>query len=150
MRSAMLTKMKIKLVFFTLLNHYYAFHGDDVKEILPWGKITYVPGSPDFILGIINVRGDIESVLDIGKLMGLPRREATSTSRIIIAAKDNIHSGILVDSVADGIDVPQHTIQPPLLNVQPSLRDFITGETNYSDTSAIVLDVGKIFTKIVA
>lgn len=61
---------KVKLVIFSLLSDYYAFHGSDVKEILPLGKITYVPGSPDFILGIINVRGDIESILNIHNFWG--------------------------------------------------------------------------------
>lgn len=141
---------KIKLVIFTLSNDYYTFQSKDVKEILPVGKITYLPGSPDYILGIINVRGDIESVLDIHKFIGLLRGEITTNSRIIIAAKGDIHSGILVDSVVDVLDVPKSSIQPPLSTLNKSLREFVAGETTYQGKSTIFLDVGKIFSKIIA
>lgn len=139
---------KVKLVVFSLLDDYYAFPGEDVKEILPVGKITYVPGSPDFILGIINVRGDIESVLDIHKLMGLPHRETDEIGRIAIAETEGLRSGILVDSVLDVIDVPKSSIQPPLSTLSKSLKEFVAGETTYKNKNTILINVGKIFKKM--
>ena len=55
----------VELVFFKLLDHFYAIFGTDAKEILPLLRINQIPGAPANILGVINVRGDIESVLDI-------------------------------------------------------------------------------------
>lgn len=140
---------KVKLVIFTLLEDYYTFQGEDVKEILPVGKITYVPGSPEFILGIINVRGDIESVLDIHKFLELPAGKTTPASRIIIAAKGDIRSGILVDSVEDVIDVPKSSIQPPIPTLSKAIREVVLGATTYNGKNTILLDVGKIFGKVV-
>ena len=71
----------IKIVIVTLANDYYAFFGDDVKKILPHKEITYVPGSPSFIHGIINVSGDIESVVNIHKLLSLSEAQTTRKTR---------------------------------------------------------------------
>ena len=141
---------KAKLMIFSLLEDYYAFHGEDIKEILPLGKITQVPGSHALILGIINVRGDIESVFDIHKCMGIPNKANSNQSRVVIAAKEGIRSGILVDSVEDVIDVPDEAIKPPLSNMDASIKDFILGETNYKNKNVTLLDVGKIFKRMAA
>ena len=139
---------KVKLVIFSLLDEYYAFNSEDVKEILPVSKITYVPGSPDFILGIINVRGDVESVLDINKLMGLPGGKINKNSHIIIAAKKDIRSGILIDSMVDVIDVPKSSIQPPISTLSKSIREFAIGEATYNKKNTMLLDVEKFFRRI--
>lgn len=140
---------KVKLVVFCLLDDYYAFDALDVKEVLPVGKITYVPGSPDFILGIINVRGDIESVLNIHKFLELPKGKTNKNSRIAIAVKGDVQSGILLDSVVDVIDVPKSSIKPPISTLSKSIREFIAGETTYNNKNTTLLDVGKIFGKII-
>lgn len=137
-----------KLVIFTLLNAFYAFHGDDVKEILPFTPITYVPGSPDYIPGIINVRGDIEAVLDIHAFMGFPAITIHANNRIIIAEKNGVRSGILMDSVNDVIDIPVNTIHPTLSTLDEKIRDFVMGETAYNEQIVIILDIGKIFAKM--
>src|SRR5208282_6910415 len=90
---------KVKLVIFSLADDYYAFNGSEVKEILlPPGDISYVPGAPDYVLGVINVRGNIESVVAINAFLSLPESKKTSRSRIAIAVKGGVRSGILVDS----------------------------------------------------
>lgn len=63
--AVLVEEEKIKLVIFSLGQDRYAFPGKDVKEILRCEKITYVPGSPPVIHGIINNRGDIESVIKL-------------------------------------------------------------------------------------
>ena len=139
---------KVELVIFLLLEDYYAFIGSDIKEILSVGSITYVPGSPDFILGIINVRGDIESVFDIHKFLGLPDVKIVRKSRIAIADKDGVRSAILIDSVKDVIDVPANSIKPPISTLDKSIQEFVVGETTYNKKNVTVFDVGKIFGKL--
>lgn len=141
---------KVKLMIFSLLEDCYAFYGVDIKEILPLGKITQVPGSHVLILGIINVRGDIESVFDIHKCMGIPNKANSHHSRVVIAAREDLRSGILVDSVEDVIDIPEEAIKPPLSNMDASIKDFILGETSYKNKNVTLLDVGKIFKRIAA
>jgi purine-binding chemotaxis protein CheW len=139
---------KVKLVIFLLLDDYYAFYGKDIKEILPQKNIFYVPGSPDFITGVINVRGDIESVININKFLGLPYSRITQKSRIAIAVKGDMRSGILLDAVEDVIDVPRSSIKQPLSTLEDSRKDFIAGELFYNNRNITVLDVGKIFGRI--
>jgi purine-binding chemotaxis protein CheW len=139
---------KFKLVIFTLRGDHYAFHGNDIKEILTYEEPNYVPGAPDYIYGIINVRGDIESVINIHKFMGMPDTEPTGQSRIAIAAKDDIRSGILVDTVEDVVDVPASSIKPPISTLNESLREFVTGELDYNSRNITLLDVGNIFSRI--
>ena len=140
---------RTKIVIFSLVQDYYGFYGDDVKEILPLVNIYYVPGSPDFILGVVNIRGDIESVLNINKFLGLPDSKQTKHSRIAVAAKNNMRSGILVDSIVDVIDVPVSSIKPPLSTLNSSIKDFVSGEMLYENKNVTLLDVEKIFGKII-
>ncbi len=140
----------VKLVTFTLRDEVYAFLGEDIREILPCDNITFVPGSPDFILGIINVRGDIESVINLHKLTGLPIGKTTGQSRIAIGEKEGIRSGILVDSIEDVADIPKTAIKPPVSTINSSIREFVAGEILMGDKSVTILDLCKIFRKIAA
>ena len=68
---------EVKLIVFTLHGDYFAFYGTDIKEILALRKINYVPGCPDYILGITNVRDDVELVIDINGFLEFPARSET-------------------------------------------------------------------------
>lgn len=140
---------RVKLVTFTLGGNHYAFPGADIKEILPLMKIAYVPGTPESILGIINVRGDIESVLSGCRVLGLPLSEPTSRSRIVIAESNGVRSGILVDSVEDVSDFPSSSIQPPIPTLDTSIRDYVTGEMSQSGKTTTVLSVERILNGII-
>lgn len=138
----------VKIVIFTLLGDYYAFYGEDIKEILHLSNIFYVPGSPDFIPGIINIRGDIESVININGFLGLPDSVRTDKSRIVVASRGGMKSGILVDSVEDVSDMPVSSIKPALLTLGAEVGDLVAGELICMDKNTTLLDVGKIFAKI--
>jgi len=138
----------VKIVIFSLSEDYYAFYGKDVKEILPQKNIFYVPGVPDFIAGVVNVRGDIESVININKFLGLPDPEITQKSRIAITVSGNIRSGILLDTIEDVIDVPLSSIKPPLSTLEGPKKEFVAGELFYNNRNITILDIGKILGKI--
>ncbi len=140
--------VSIKLVIFTLQNGYYAFGRESIKEILPTGKINAVPGVPDYILGVINVRGDIESVIDINGFLGLPEQGAGSSKNIIIAEGAGVRSGVLVNTVEDVMDFPEDSIQPPLTSLNDKIKQFVIGETEYKGKSVTVLNAKEIFKNI--
>jgi purine-binding chemotaxis protein CheW len=94
------------------------------------------------------VRGDIESVLSIHDFLGMPPVEESDNRRIVIVEKNDIRSGILLDSVSDVVDVPVKSIHPPLSILHQHVKDFVIGETSYNDRIVILLDVGKIFEKM--
>lgn len=136
---------KVKLVVFSLFDDCFAFYGSEIKEILPLQNIYYVPGAPDFIIGVINNRGDVESVININKFLGFPDPETGPQSRIAIAEGSGIRSGILVDYILDVIDVPKISIRPPIPTIEEDKREFVTGGTTYGNKNVTLLSVGKIF-----
>lgn len=138
----------IQLVFFTLAGAYYAIRGEDIREILYPGKITPVPGTPPYLLGLINVRGDVESVIDFNLFLSLSKELDATNKRILIAEKNGMKTGIMVGSVADVVELPKSGIGPSIGTIDSSRRDYISGMAAYRDTSVPVLDLAAVFKKM--
>lgn len=138
----------VKLVIFTLHEDLFAFYSSNIKEILTVGKINFVPGSPDYILGVANVRGDIESVMNINGFLGFPPKAESKVNRIIIASTQEVRSGILVDSVVDVLDVPKSFIKPPLSTLHENIKPFVVGDVKYKNHDVTLLSVEHMFDKI--
>lgn len=141
---------QVKLVIFTLSGSCYAFHSEDIKEILPLSKIYYIPGSPRYILGILNVRGDIQSIIDLNLFLGFSKTRQSEASRVIIVEKNGIGTGILSDTVEDVFDVPISTIQKNLTKTNENIRSFVSAETTYRGKPVAILDLEKLFVKMTA
>lgn len=138
----------VKVVIFTLCDNSYAFYGHSIKSILPYKTVNPVPGCPDYILGIVNIRGDIESVININHFMGLASETVDSRSRIVIAEGGGIRSGILVGSVEDVVDVPAGSILPSISTIENSIKEFVEGELDYDGSLVTVLNVDELFGRI--
>jgi len=138
---------RVKIVIFSIAEELYAFYGADVREILPPAEISPVPGLPEFLPGLINVRGDVESVVDIRHFLQIPSPPLLQ-GFIVLAAKDGVCSGVLVDAVIDVDDILVGDISPPLSTLEAGIREFIVGEFDYGARSVALLDVGNIFAKI--
>lgn len=141
---------RIQVVVFRLNDTLFAIYGSDAKEVLECGKITVIPGSPDFILGIVNVRGDVESVIDLGRFLRLPPERESEKLRIIIAHNGEVRSGIRVDAIEDVVDIPKSAVGPAISTLSESIREHVAGETTYRGRSVTLLDIGRIFEKIAA
>ena len=140
---------EIKLVIFTLHEDFFAFYSANIKEILTLEKINFVPGSPEYILGIANVRGDIESVMNINGFLGFQPQPESKENRVIIVSAQGIRTGILVGSVEDVLDVPESSIQSPLATLHENIKPFVIGEIIYKNHNVTLLNVDRIFEKIV-
>ncbi|GAK60051.1 CheW-like protein [Candidatus Vecturithrix granuli] len=138
----------IQLVIILLAEHYYAFYGSAIKEIVTVPEIAYVPGMPDYILGVIYIRGDIESVLDLRRILKLPQNVMTKRSRIIIGEAAELRSGLLVDSVEDVLEIPEDQISASSAILDEDRAGYIRGESSYKGKELIILDIEKIFEKL--
>lgn len=138
-----------KLVVFSLAGDLFAFAGQHVKEILVSQEIFFVPGSPAFLLGVMNVRGDIESVASLAIILGISPERVSSRNRILVAEANGIRSGILVEQVEDVVDVASDSIKAPLATINGAIAGYLTGETEYRGRSVLVLDLGKVFKRFV-
>lgn len=137
-----------QMLIILLENNFYGLYGKWVKEIVPVTTITFVPGMPDYLLGVINLRGDIESVLDLRTILGMPFRPPDKQSRIAIGQVNDMRSGALVDAVEDVVDIPEDCIA--LAEAAPNIpaRQYVIGEAAYHDRALILLDLEKIFASI--
>lgn len=138
---------QIKVVIFIVDGDRYAFFGEDIREILPAGEISWVPGVPDYLLGLVNVRGDIESVIDIRQFMGT-NRLAGNNGLIALAIQGDFRSGIFIDTIEDVKDVPRSALHAPLSTLNGAARELVIGELNLDGVIIPLLDIGKLAAKI--
>ena len=118
----------------------YGLPASSVESIVSVEEITYVPGTPPWILGVVNVRGEIESVLDLKAILGLGKAEIRPESRLLIAQDGELRSGLLVDQVVDIAEVSSATISPPPTPLEGGKGVYIAGETEYAGKAG---DVGR-------
>lgn len=131
-------------VTFGLGGETYAIDVLQVQEVLKVPEIAPVPGAPDFILGIINLRGNVVTVIDARARMGLPSKAPDATSRIVIIDVGDQNVGVLVDSVAEVIQIAADAIDAtPEVGNDDSAR-FIRGVTHTDDGLIIVVDVDRL------
>ena len=135
----------VKLVFFSLGEQWYAFYGETIREVLADHEVYYLPGCPASMEGVVNVRGDIESVIRLRTVLGLPEVIVAASSRILLGCASAMRSGIRVDCVEEVIDVLQSAIQAPPHTLPEHLRPLVLGIVMYRDHPVQLLDLARIF-----
>ena len=131
-------------VTFKLENEVYGVNVMQVQEVLRYTEIAPVPGAPDYVLGIINLRGNVVTVIDTRLKFGLMPAEVTDSSRIIIIEAEKQVVGILVDSVAEVVYLKASEIDPaPSVGTEESAR-FIQGVSNRKEDRLILVDLNKL------
>ena len=131
-------------VTFSLADETYAIDVLQVQEVLKLTDIAPVPGVPDYILGIINLRGDVVTVIVARRRMLLPERELDDASRIVIIDVDNQNVGILVDSVAEVVQISPDAVDPAPAVGNDQTSRFILGVTSTAEGLTILIDINKL------
>lgn len=117
-----------------------------VQEVLRMTEIAPVPGAPDYVLGIINLRGNVVTVMDTRKRFGLDQKESDDSTRIVIIEAGEQVVGILVDSVAEVVYLKQSDIESaPQVGNNESSR-YIQGVANRDEGLLILVDIDKLLT----
>jgi len=107
------TVPSLELVVFRLGPESYGLRLHEVREIIMVGQITPVPRAPQFVDGVLNLRGEVMPVVDLRTRFGLPRVEATTISRILITSIGGVFTGLVVDAVDEVRPVDLHRFGPP-------------------------------------
>jgi purine-binding chemotaxis protein CheW len=137
----------IQLVTFRLKDETYGINVMQVQEVLRVTEIAPVPGAPDYVLGIVNLRGNVVTVVDTRTRFELPTSELDDSSRIVIIESDEQVVGILVDSVAEVVELRQNEIDSaPNIGSDESSR-YIQGVASHDDDLLIVVDLNKLLTE---
>lgn len=136
----------IELVIFQIQTRHYALRGPMVREILAEATVYPVPGAPASMEGIINVHGDVESVITLHELLRLPEPATpTRQSRILISRGTAMTSGIRVDAVLDVTTLPLSALQPAPEGLPETLRPYIQHLFHYAQTPVMLLDLDRLF-----
>ncbi|MCP3665106.1 MAG: chemotaxis protein CheW [Gammaproteobacteria bacterium] len=137
----------IQLVTFRLEEETYGINVMQVQEVLRVTEIAPVPGAPPYVLGIINLRGNVVTVIDTRSRFGLPSGDIDDSSRVVIIESDKQVVGILVDSVAEVVELrPTEIDSAPNVGNEESSR-YIQGVATLENKLLIVVDLNKLLTE---
>ena len=115
-----------------------------LREIVRVPEITTVPDAPDYLEGIINLRGRIISVVDLRKRFGQTATELDRRSRILVVEHRGRLAGMIVDSASEVLKIPESEIEAAPAMMQEGGLDCVTGLGKYQGRLIILLDIGKV------
>ena len=131
----------IEVIEFVLAQERYAVESAYVREIYPLHELTPLPCTPPFVLGIVNVRGQILSVIDIKKFFDLPEKGLTDLNKVIVLRSESMEFGILADLIVGTRVVPVRELQASLPTLTGIREEYLRAVTA---DRAVVLDAGKL------
>ncbi len=136
----------LQIVNFTVDSVNYGVPVDQVREVRDMQAVTPVPGAPDYVEGVTNLRGQIIAVVDLRKRLGLADGDGLA-EKIMIIDLDKSAVGVVVDSVTEVSTIKASDIERNV-EVTSALSDFILGVGKQSDHLSVILDLSKIVKKI--
>ena len=122
----------------------------DVREIFQEYEVTPIPCVPDYICGVVNVRGEILSVTDPAKLMGLGSIGADSSVVLpaVVVDKGDVSTALLVDEIGDIVEVPTGSIEPPVSIIDRAQAEFVAGSVFVEERMVGLLNVERVLQPI--
>ena len=133
-----------QLVVFDLAGESYAVDIGAVQEIIRMQHITEVPRAPQFVEGVINLRGKVIPVIDLRRRFGLTEGEHSRTSRIVVVDVGEHTIGIVVDGVSEVLRIPRSTVEPPSPLVTTVDSGYLRGIAKLEDRLIILLDLNVV------
>lgn len=145
MESTMDNKaMDNKYVIFNLDNEYYGITIESVVAIEKMENITRIPNSPNHIKGLINLRGDVITLISLREKINKEDKDIDLDSRIIVVSDDDVTLGLVVDSSSEVIEIDSDNIDSPPSTSENQSSNYISGVARVGDRLVILLDLSKI------
>ena len=147
-KAPVLQKEEAQYLTFLLGSEMFAIDILGIKEIIEYGSLTSVPMMPEFIRGVINLRGAVVPVVDLSARFGRASSAVTRRSCIVIIEADNEGEkqdiGVVVDAVSEVLEIPAAEIEPPPSFGARIRADFISGMAKVEGKFVIVLQVDRV------
>lgn len=128
---------------FTLADQWYGLEVERVQEVLRAQQFTPVPSAPAAIAGLINLRGQVVTALDLRTVLGLPERDADKDPMNVVVRVKGEAMAFLVDVIGGVIDVSDDYFEPPPDTLSGHRREFIRGSYKLDDRLLMALDVDR-------
>ncbi len=135
------TEGRLSVVEFHLAHECYAIESQYVAEVFPFGDITPLPGTPAFVVGIVNFRGSVLSVIDLKFFFQLPMKGLNDRNRAIVLRSGRMEFGVLVDAMRGTRRIAQVELQEALPTLSGIREKYLKGVT---PDGVVVLDGGKL------
>jgi len=132
---------RLEVVEFLLGREHYGIETSFVREVHPLRDVTPLPCTPPFVVGIMNLRGEILSIIDIRKLFDLEEQGLSDLNKVIVLGGSSMEFGILADHVVGVRTIMVKGLQPSLTTVTGMRADYLKGVTR---EHLVLLDAGKM------
>lgn len=139
------TKELLQLVSFKIGDEEFGIDILQVQEINRMMEITAVPNAPEFVEGVVNLRGRIIPVVDFRTRIGMKKVEVDNKTRIIVVDLESQVVGFIVDEVSEVLRIPKDITEPPPPLIGGVNSEYITAVGKLEDRMLILLDLEKVF-----
>jgi purine-binding chemotaxis protein CheW len=133
-----------QLLTFALGNEEYALDLEHIREIIKPREVTDIPRVPEFILGIVSLRGVVIPVFDLRRRLRLEGAEASPSSRIVVCEEGDRLAGLLVDNISQVVHLPVSKIEPPPNLLSGIDRDMVEGVGRHQGRMMILLNLRSV------
>jgi len=141
----------LSLLLFRIGDEWYAVKVGDVREIFQEYELTQIPCVPDYILGVVNVRGEILSVTDSAHIMGIGvvgTRDGVAPPAIVVA-NEEVVTALVVDEIGDICEVASGAIEPPISIIDRSQAEFVSGSVYIDGSMVGLINIERILEPVV-
>jgi purine-binding chemotaxis protein CheW len=140
----------LSLLLFRIADEWYAVEAGDVREIFQGYEVTPVPCVPEFILGVVNIRGEILSVTDPARMMhlGAIGRDGEVEPPAVVIANELVATALVVDEIGDIVEVASDAIEPPVSIIDRSQAQFVAGSVFVNDRMVGLLNIDRMLEPI--
>lgn len=135
---------EVKVIVFRLVDEEYGVEVSQVRSIERMQNITRVPRTPEFVKGVINLRGVVTPIIDLKTRFSLGSEEYSDSTRIIIVAVEDMEVGLIVDAANDVIDIPLSSIEQPPAVVGGIKATYLRGVAKLQNRLLIMLNLDKV------
>lgn len=143
---------RIALLLFRIGEEWYTVRVSDVREIFQEYEITRVPCVPEYVLGVVNVRGEILSVTDPARMMRLGTIDTSGPvpPPAIVIADAEVVTALVVDEIGDIAEVPSESIEPPVSIIDRAQAEFIAGSVYVGESMVGLINIERILQPVTA
>lgn len=136
--------MERELITFEVEGQLFGLDIMAIREIRAWTPVTRLPSVPNYVAGVVNLRGTVLPVIDLAARLGWDPTEATPRHAIIVTQIGSQARGLIVDSVSDIVTIGRDSLQPPPASSAEGIADFLEGLAISEDRMILVLDLAAL------
>ena len=136
--------MRYELITFGLADQLFGIDIMAIREIRAWSPVTRLPNVPDYVAGVVNLRGAVLPVIDLSIRLGWEATETTTRNPIIVTEHQGQSRGLIVHNVSDIVSIEEDSLQQPDAVANDTITSFLHGVAPIEDEMVMVLDLARL------